>query len=354
MRTHNIRLGFLAVVLLSTASPGDVHGEEDGGRLFAVNCAACHGYRGDGGIGVPLALPDFLSSVTDRYLFKTIRLGRPGRIMPAFEHLSDEQTHAIVRHIRSWGSGPVRLAPEGAPGDPEKGRDIFARNCARCHGPQGEGGAGTGLNFTRLHDQPVVAPALNNPGFLAAASDRIIRTAVLKGRRGTPMQPAAKMGLRTRDVDDLVSYIRSFEKNHPETAEQKTSGAAPPSLIAISGAPFAETVEKVKQAITARLQRIIREHPFDDGLVPLGEETGNHMVVHFGNIRHINTLLAIDPRMGLFLPNRITISEHSNGKVIVSAVNPLRFSNLFNNANLEHTSRELYELYADILEEITE
>ncbi len=325
----------------------------EGSELFAINCAACHGDKGDGGIGIPLALPDFLASVTDDYLFKTIRHGRPGRIMPAFQHLSDEQTRAIVRHIRNWSSGKVKLSPKGAPGDPEKGREIFARYCARCHGPLGKGGAGTGINFTRLHDHPVVAPGLNNPGFLAAASDQIIRTTLLKGRRGTPMLPAAKMGLSSQDVDDVVSYIRSFEKE----LQRPTKTAmvpAKPTLIATSTDSFAETVENIRQTISEKRLRIIRQHYLDDGLVAQGEENKKQLVIHFGSIQQINTLLTIDPRMGLFLPNRITILEQNDGRVMVTAVNPLRFGTLFNNANLEHTSRDLYKIYSAILEEVSE
>ena len=59
--------------------------------------------RGDGkgGVGVPLALTAFQSTVSDRYLQSTIRTGRPGRVMPAFSSLSDDEVLAIVRHIRS-------------------------------------------------------------------------------------------------------------------------------------------------------------------------------------------------------------------------------------------------------------
>ncbi len=344
----------ITVAILSTTWWNSARGEPDGGRLYAIHCAACHGDRGGGGIGVPLSLPDFLSSVTDEYLFLTIRHGRPGRIMPAFRHLSEQQTWAIVGHIRAWASGETRLAPEGTPGDPQRGRDIFARHCARCHGPLGKGGTGTGVNFTRLHDQPVVAPGLNNPGFLAAASDRIIRTTLLKGRRGTPMQSAAKMGLSEQDVDDVVSFIRSFEKSFENSAVDPEADADP-ALMVTSPLPFAETVKRLKQAISARRQRIIREHPLDDGLTGARESgRSRHLAIYFGNIRHLNTLLAIDPRIGIFLPSRITVMEGEDGKVTVTAVNPLRFRNLFNNARLEHTSREMHELYVAILGEISE
>ena len=343
---------FIAIFLCFFAFIDNVNATTEGSKLFAIHCAACHGDKGDGGIGVPLTLPDFLTSVTDEYLFQTIRHGRPGRIMPAFRHLGDEQIRAIVEHIRSWAPKEVKLIPGRIQGNPEKGREIFARYCARCHGPLGRGGTGTGVNFTRLHNLPIVAPGLNNPGFLAAASDDIIRTTLLRGRRGTPMLPAAKMGLSEQDVEDVVSFIRSFEKQF-QPAGKPAVAPAEPALIAVSTKPFSETVERIERAISARRLRIIRKHSLDDGLVAWGEEDKKQQVIYFGSIRQINTLLAIDPRMGLFLPNRITVMEQDDGKVIATSINPLRFGSLFNNANLEHTSRELHDTYMAILQEIS-
>ena len=45
----------------------------DGATLYAQNCAACHGDRGSGGIGVPLASANGLMS--DDYLRKTQHIG---------------------------------------------------------------------------------------------------------------------------------------------------------------------------------------------------------------------------------------------------------------------------------------
>ena len=80
----------------------------DGRALYEENCSVCHGDKGEGGVGVPLTLPDFINNISNEYIFKTIRHGRPGRIMPAFSHLSDAQVHAITGFVRSWGDGKVR------------------------------------------------------------------------------------------------------------------------------------------------------------------------------------------------------------------------------------------------------
>ena len=186
----------------------------DGSQLFRTHCAVCHGDKGDGGVGVPLALPAFLESVDDAFLHRTIRLGRPGRVMPAFTKLSDAQIEAIVSHIRGWSGKP---APEfsDAPvkGDPQKGKTLYASYCASCHGANGEGGKGTGVTFSRKRDLPIIAPALNNPGFLAAASDAMIQHTLLFGREGTPMRSFLVQGLTETDIDNLVSHVRSFAQH---------------------------------------------------------------------------------------------------------------------------------------------
>ncbi|MGB7930894.1 MAG: cytochrome c, partial [Gammaproteobacteria bacterium] len=74
---------------------GILQAAPDGGQLYATHCAVCHGDKGTGGVGIPLALPSFLESVDDAFLRKTIRHGRPDRVMPAFPALSDAQLNAI-------------------------------------------------------------------------------------------------------------------------------------------------------------------------------------------------------------------------------------------------------------------
>ncbi|MDH5537987.1 MAG: c-type cytochrome, partial [Rhizobacter sp.] len=157
----------------------------DGAGLYAQNCAACHGDQGRGGIGVPLALASANGLVSDDYLRKTIRNGRPGRVMPAFSSLSAIEVDAIVRHVQSWGDEQAprySAAPIG--GDVAHGRQLFGAHCAACHGANGEGGKGTGVTLSRPRDLPIMPPALHNPGFLASASDRMIKAILMKGIEG--------------------------------------------------------------------------------------------------------------------------------------------------------------------------
>ena len=85
-------------------------------------------------------MPSFINSVTEDYLKKTIRMGRPGRIMPAFNKLSAAQINAIVVHMRSWTDKPVvEYDPAPVKGDAGHGKQLFASYCAQCHGDRGAG-----------------------------------------------------------------------------------------------------------------------------------------------------------------------------------------------------------------------
>jgi len=323
----------------------------DGGRLYATHCAACHGHRGEGGVGVPLALPAFLDSVSDRYLETTIRLGRPGRVMPAFGTLSEAEVEAIVAHIRSWRPGvrPPGFAERPVAGDRQRGARLYAEWCAECHGAEGEGGHGTGVTFSRPRNLPIIPPALNNSGFLRAASDRMIRHTLRYGREGTPMDAYLEKGLSERDIDDLVAYIRGFEENprHWEPADDST-----PVLVAESSYSLAETVENVKRAAVGMNFRIIREQRLEDGLFPEAEQNRDQVVIYFCNFRFINEALAVDPRVGIFMPCRVTVVER-DGVVEVMSINPKYLSRLYNNAELDAACDQMYDIYATILDEAT-
>lgn len=339
----------IALTLLVLAGGVQAQAAPDGARLYARNCAACHGENGAGGLGVPLSLPSFQATVSNDYLHKTIRLGRPGRVMPT-SALPDADIDAIVRHIRSWNKAPAPLF-SAAPvkGNAEHGRALYAVQCAACHGAGGEGGKGTGVTFSRPRDFPIMAPALNNPGFLAAASDSMIKKTLMNGREGTPMISFLKKGLAEKDIDDIVSFIRSLEKApRPKNADVLETEQA--VLTMDSPYDLKTTIENVKRAASSSNFLFIREHPLSRGLVAEGREDPSQHIIYFCNFSMLNAALATDPRVGLFLPCRITVVEQ-NGKVKMMTVNPKRLSKIFNNAELNTLCDEMTKHYLAIMEE---
>ena len=343
-------LFFLFVFTFSLNVYSAPHGDE----LFARHCSSCHGNDGMGGVGVPIALPAFINSVSNEYLEKTIRHGRPGRIMPAFESLSDAQVNAIVKYVRGWASKPV--LPENTvtiKGDAKHGKKLFAKNCAQCHGVDGSGGKGTGVTFSRKRDLPIIAPALNNAGFLASASDTMIRDTITFGREGTPMMSMLAAGLSKQDINDVVAYIRSFEKSAAKL-KQSLNKSDNDSPVITMESPYSidETVENLKQAITDQNFTLIRVDYLDHGLAEKGKENKNQVVLHFCNFGFLFQALSIDPRVGMFLPCRVTVVER-DGKVQISTINPKRLSKLFNNHELDEYCDQMYEAYNTLLEDAT-
>ena len=327
-----------------------LYANPNGEQLYSNHCSACHGENGIGGVGVPLALPDFQYGVTNDYLKKTIRLGRSGRIMPAFTQLSDSEVDAIIKYIRHWAPGkPFKYSNKKIKGNIKHGKKLYMQSCASCHGVAGEGGKGTGVTFSRPRDLPIIAPALNNAGFLASAPDLMIKTVLMNGREGTPMLSFLKQGFSESDINDVVSYVRSFE-NIKQI--DKTEEPVNPLISYESPRGLDETVEIIKRAIIGKNFKVIRVQYLNQGLVKKGSENKKQVMIYFCNFNFLNKALEIDPRVGLFLPCRITAIE-KDGKVTVMASNPLYMSRLFNNEELSKLCQDMHDAYADIVEEST-
>lgn len=344
-----MRFAIITAVLLSISTTG-IAKSSKGEILFDQHCAACHGLDGMGGVGIPLALPSFLDSVSDDYLRRTIRHGRPGRIMPAFKSISDSEVESIVGYVRGWSDKPaLEEVSQVIIGDPKNGRKLFVEHCAKCHGEGGEGGKGTGVTFSRPRDLPIIPPALNNPGFLAAASNQMIKRVILNGRKGTPMTPF-KGTFNEQQVNDITLFIRSLDG----TAQlpHAVSKDIPLVLRVESPYGFEETVKNVRNAAKAANFAIIRTDFLEHGLKPPGKENPKMVLVDFCNFSFLNDALKIDPRIGIFLPCRASISEHQ-GKVYISSVNPDALSRLYNNTSLEKACQTMARIYRQILEEAT-
>ena len=67
-----------------------------GGRLYADNCAACHGDDLQGNIGPELEADNY----DDAILFELIYAGIPDNGMPSFAALGSEKVWQLVNFIR--------------------------------------------------------------------------------------------------------------------------------------------------------------------------------------------------------------------------------------------------------------
>jgi len=344
LKMKNFTFIFFSVLYFLTSSAFATHSGE---HLYNQHCAACHGDKGDGGVGVPLSLPDFQASISNEYLRKTIRIGRPGRVMPSFTKISDSDVNNIIKYIRGFTDVKTPEEVNGKiEGNTKTGKKLFSQYCTVCHGVLGEGGKGTGVTFSRPRNLPIMSPALSNLGFLASATDHMIKQTLIKGRRGTPMISYKEQGLSDSSINDIVSYIRSFEQFKSTKKQQELN----PIISFESAYSAKETIENLKRAVIGKNFKIIRIQTLNNGYVPKEKDDARQTIIYFCNFNLLNQALAIDPRVGMFLPCRVTVVEQK-GKVMVMAINPLRLSRLFNNSELDHSCREMRDIYIDIIEE---
>jgi cytochrome c oxidase cbb3-type subunit 3 len=272
--------------------------------------------------------------------------------MPAFASLSDAEVAAIVTHMGSWNPGPpARYADARIDGNAENGGKLFRKHCASCHGANGEGGKGTGVTLSRPREQTIIAPALHNAGFLASTTDQQVKAILTKGVAGTPMVSFRQKGLKEKDIDDLVAFVRGFEKS--PLAKPGAGQPLPEPVLAVeSPYDLMTTVANLKRAAETNNFIFIREQTLDEGIVPPGHENRKQQIVYVCNFGLLAQALNTDPRVGLFLPCRFTISEQA-GKVTMMASNPKRLSQIFNNSELDEMCEQLTKMYLTIMEDAT-
>lgn len=91
-----------------------------GKRIYAEDCAECHGEHGEGGVGTALGNAAMLSLTSDTFLKFAIVNGREGTEMLAFrETLSEEEIDGVTAFLRSRSTGwtvekPILRSPPTA------------------------------------------------------------------------------------------------------------------------------------------------------------------------------------------------------------------------------------------------
>lgn len=156
----NVRavLGWVTVLAAVVVVPDRAgHAQEPmvdlGGQLYAANCAMCHGTNGAGITGEgPDAGPP-LTGIDVAYADLTMRTGRMPIVEPRVGIVADPDIGEAERAaIVAWMKQEFGLTgdvPDVAEGDLARGGDLYARNCAACHGSTGAGGISAGATLVR-------------------------------------------------------------------------------------------------------------------------------------------------------------------------------------------------------------
>ncbi len=165
-----------------------------GQRIFASNCALCHGSTATGSVGFPnLTDNDWLFGGTPAAIKHTIANGRNGA-MPA-NGLKPDMTSAERTDITAY---VLSLSGREGSGDASKGKPLFAQACAACHGGDAKG----------MH--AVGAPNLTDNIWLYGGSEKQIEFTIQNGRAG--VMPAWNDILGEDKVHVLSGYVYSLSQ----------------------------------------------------------------------------------------------------------------------------------------------
>lgn len=166
-----------------------------GQRIFANNCAVCHGSAATGSYGFPnLTDDDWLFGGDVASIKTTILNGRQGA-MPAWGAvLGEEGVNSVTEYVMGLSGRKVdqKLA--------DQGKGHYDTTCAVCHGAQGEGNIALG------------APNLSDKVWLYGGSPELIKHSIRNGRTGN--MPGHKDLLGEDKVHLVTAYVYSLSQKN--------------------------------------------------------------------------------------------------------------------------------------------
>ena len=160
-------------------------------RLFANNCAMCHGSDGQGSRGFPnLTDNDWLYGDSLENIQHSILFGRQGMMIAYGEILPDDQRSAVAQYVLSLSNQATKqeLVADG--------KAVFDLQCTACHGVDGKG------------NQMLGAPNLTDKTWLYGGMLKDIETTIKDGRSG--VMPAHQHLFSEQEVKVLSAYVLSL------------------------------------------------------------------------------------------------------------------------------------------------
>ncbi|MCJ7537744.1 MAG: c-type cytochrome [Anaerolineales bacterium] len=227
----------------------------DGQRLFATNCAPCHGQSvafagGEEQLletisqgGLHLEMPPWRDMLSENELDLLARyVTDPASVPEGAEtfqancaschgdRIPSSENVEAARQIIAEGGGHETMPVWGEVLTPEQlnalvtftiaaaegtsvevGQQLFSQNCALCHGEFGEGGP----NPSRAGD--IIFP-ISTAEYLKTRDDFTLRSIVAQGQPNYGMSPfSSTFGgpLDDEQVDTIVAFMRAWEENPP-------------------------------------------------------------------------------------------------------------------------------------------
>ncbi len=237
--------------------PGELPSPKQGGKLFTEKCASCHGENGLGNgplasslpVSVPaIGLREISSRSTPADWYMVISKGNADRGMPAFFDLPSQDLWNILAYVYSISTTADEI---------QIGQDIFAIECAQCHGYDGRANPLTDLADWKLMSQ--------------ASGNGIFRT--ISEGKGT--MPSFSDVLDENERWAVTAYLRSLGLNlvdpDTETTETAVPSITPQPTITEQGATLSsidplETDSPGKVTVTGSLEKA-SGFPVEDDLI---------------------------------------------------------------------------------------
>ncbi|MCU1404950.1 MAG: c-type cytochrome [Glaciihabitans sp.] len=171
---------------------------DEGSKLFAANCATCHGLNLQGADSGPSLIGVGEASVEFQVATGRMPMAQSG---PQAEQkpvqFTDEQIKALYTYVGDQAPGPGIPDDEylQADGDAAVGAELFRINCAMCHNVAGAGGALTEGKF---------APSLSG------VSSQHIYEAMVSGPQNMPV--FNDNNISPEDKANIITYLNYLDE----------------------------------------------------------------------------------------------------------------------------------------------
>lgn len=217
-----------------------------GELTYLATCAGCHGKlgRGDGAASADLnPKPANLTAGVFKFkstpegsfpshedLRRTLRQGVPGSSMPAWDLHAESELSAVIAYLMETADGSARDGrPVGTPPAPmaqlqsaearERGKALYATNCAVCHGDDGRGDGPFAAMLADYRGEKLPPRNFREQPFKAGADPETVFRTISYGFEGT-MMPGFANALGEEQRWDLVAFVLSL----PESAQRIARG----------------------------------------------------------------------------------------------------------------------------------